>query len=96
MMLFPVLLGAAAVVTMVTIIRDVCPDLDAADQSSLRSWVRRGFTARISINRALSHAWNRHVESRPRSYKRLLFAFFFGSAILSVVGLAVWEGIRSR
>jgi hypothetical protein len=84
-------LFALAILTIVTIVREVFPLLNPDDQTSLRSyWTGSGLRAWRSRDRAIRNAWNDHARSFPKSRKRTLFASFLIATALSVMGYPLW------
>jgi hypothetical protein len=56
-----------AILTFVTIVREVFPLLNPEDQTSLRNYgTGSGFRAWRSSDRAIGSAWNEHARSQPR------------------------------
>ena len=77
----------AAILTMVSIVRDVFPSLDEEDRASYRGWVNSSGSA---VDRAIGRTWKAHVRLFPESRKRLLFAGFLIAASLSVMAYPLW------
>jgi len=87
-------LFAGAIATFVAIVRQVFGHLDDVDQATLRAWFR--FSSVTSINRAIGNAWKQHVQSFPKSRKRILFATLLVAACLSVMGYPFWLAMGRR
>jgi hypothetical protein len=84
-----VALIAGALATMICIVRQAFPNLNAEDQEALRRFWTMDMPGRRR-DRALDNAWNVHVQNYPRSRKRILFAAFWIAALLSVMAHPLW------
>jgi len=76
------------IATFVAIVREVFEHLDDMDRASLRAWFR--FSSETNLNRAIGNAWKVHVQSFPKSRKRILFASLLLAACFSVIGFPLW------
>jgi hypothetical protein len=86
-----------AILTFVTIVREVFPLLNPEDQTSLRNYGTGSyFRALSSRDRAIGNAWNEHARSFPKSRKRTLFASFLIATALSVMGYPLWLAFGAR
>ena len=87
-------LFAGAIATFVAIVRQVFEQLDDVDRATLRAWFR--LSSVTTVNRAIGNAWKQHVQSFPKSRKRILFASLLVAACLSVIGYPFWPALSQR
>lgn len=83
---------AGAIATFVAIVRQVFEQLDEVDRATLSAW----FKFSIGMNRAISNAWEQHVQLFPKSRKRILFASLLIAASVSVMGYPFWLALGGR
>ena len=82
----PIALGAAAVATFITIVRDVSQHLSAEDRNALKHHFDNSTLRQLRArDKAIAEAWKTHVKLFPQSRKRVLFGALAISAALSVV-----------
>jgi hypothetical protein len=84
-------LFAAAILTIVRIVRDVFQHLDEQDQAYFRTWVWCNWP-----KLPVKNAWKEHIRLFPKSRKRLVFAFLVILASLSVMGYPLWLAVSPR
>jgi hypothetical protein len=87
-------LFAGAIATFIAIVRQVFEQLDDADRATFRAWFR--LSSVTTINRAIVNAWKQHLQSFPKSRKRILFASLLATAALSVMGYPFWLALTGR
>jgi hypothetical protein len=81
---------AGAVVTIMMIVREVFWSLNAENQAALRGpWIGPSFRVLRKRDRAISDAWNQHVQTFPRSRKRIAFAICIVGAFAGPVCYAL-------
>lgn len=85
---------AGAIATFIAIVRQVFELLDEVDRASFRAWFR--FSSVTSINRAIVNAWRQHLQSFPKSRKRILFASLLVAAAVSLMGYPFWLALSRR
>ena len=91
----PIALGAAAVATFITIVRDVSQHLSAEDRNALKHHFDNSTLPQLRAgDRAIGEAWKTHIKLFPQSRKRLLFGALVISAAFSGVLYPLWPALR--
>lgn len=81
----------AAFLTIVWIVREVFPSMDAKDQALVRAWLSSGFNHyQFPIGSAVGRAWKQHYRLFPESRKHTLFGGLLIAASLSLLVWPIW------